>query len=245
MTPQYPHRGLFIVGTDTDVGKTYVGSLIARKLVRQGIKVGVYKPVASGCSRKQQELVADDAVHLWEAAGRPANLEQVCPQRFAAPLAPHAAAAKEGKVVDDTLLREGLENWANQCEFVIVEGAGGLLSPISAKLNVADLAIEFEYPLVIVARNRLGVVNQTQQTILAAQHYGSGLSIAGVVLNDRHSDPDDLSLETNWGDLRDRCQVPMLDHIRHGSTGLNPDVDWEEFAKPTGRKHSNSSKRSL
>ena len=76
MTPQYPHRGLFIVGTDTDVGKTYVGSLIARKLVRQGIKVGVYKPVASGCSRKQQELVADDAVHLWEAAGRPANLEQ-------------------------------------------------------------------------------------------------------------------------------------------------------------------------
>ena len=115
-----------IVGTDTDVGKTYVGSLIARKLVRQGIKVGVYKPVASGCSRERPELVADDAVDLWEAAGRPANLELVCPQRFAAPLAPHAAAAKEGKQVDDALLRDGLRNWTNQCELVIVEGAGGL-----------------------------------------------------------------------------------------------------------------------
>ena len=83
-------RGLFITGVGTEVGKTFVAATIARRLVADGLRVGVYKPVASGCSRREGRLVADDAVALWEAAGRPGTLEEVCPQRFAAPLAPHA-----------------------------------------------------------------------------------------------------------------------------------------------------------
>lgn len=235
MKGRYPTSGLFIVGTDTDVGKTYVGSLIARQLFRQGKRVGVYKPVASGCSREPHGLYAADAVALWEAAGRPANLEQVCPQQFAASLAPHAAAAREGKHVDETLLSKGLEIWCHQCDLVIVEGAGGLMSPLSSRLNVVDLAIEFAYPLVIVARNSLGVINQTLLTILAAQHYGNSLAIAGIVLNDRFSDPTDASMATNWRDLHERCEVPLLDHIHHGSTDLNPKVDWAALAQtPAG-----------
>ena len=90
-----PARGLFITGTDTEVGKTRVTAMIARSLVAAGYRVGVYKPAASGCRREGDELIADDAVALWEAAGRPATLEQVCPQRFEAPLAPHLAAREE------------------------------------------------------------------------------------------------------------------------------------------------------
>ena len=69
-----PVRGLFIAGTDTNVGKTYVAAMIARQLVAEGRRVGVYKPVASGCRWEGNELLSDDAVSLWEAAGKPGEL---------------------------------------------------------------------------------------------------------------------------------------------------------------------------
>src|SRR5438067_2324631 len=89
--------GLFVVGTDTAVGKTFVASRIAAALAKCGVRVGVYKPAASGCRQIGQALVSDDAVALWEAAGRPGELKSVCPQRFAAPLAPYLAAREERK----------------------------------------------------------------------------------------------------------------------------------------------------
>src|SRR3990172_4269791 len=100
-------RGLFITGTGTGVGKTYVAALIAQALRSAGKRVGVYKPIASGCEVRDGRLVSPDAIALWEAAGRPGTLEQVCPQIFAAPLAPHLAARAEGRRVDAGLLREG------------------------------------------------------------------------------------------------------------------------------------------
>src|SRR5690606_5011568 len=90
-------RGLFITGTDTGVGKTYVAAIIARSLRIAGFRVGVYKPAASGCRVDGAELTSDDALDLWEAAGRPGSLDEVCPQRFLAPLAPHLAARAEGR----------------------------------------------------------------------------------------------------------------------------------------------------
>src|SRR6266567_328670 len=122
--------GLFVVGTDTAVGKTFVAARIAAALARAGVRVGVYKPAASGCRRVGKLLVSDDAVALWDAAGRPGELKAVCPQRFAAPLAPHLAAKAERKQIDSKLLRRGLDYWRRRSEIVIVEGAGGLMSPI-------------------------------------------------------------------------------------------------------------------
>ena len=122
--------GLFITGTNTEVGKTHVAAQIARWLVARGHRVGVYKPAASGCRREQGILIADDALALWEAAARPLDLEAVCPQCFEPPLAPHLAAAAEGRAINRQLLRQGLAAWSD-FEMVIVEGAGGFLSPIS------------------------------------------------------------------------------------------------------------------
>ena len=97
--------GLFVTGTDTAVGKTYVTAHSWLACWRpKGHKVGVYKPVASGCRRDGDRLISDDAVALWEAAGRPGDLEHVCPQRFEAPLAPHLAAQAEGRQLDTDLL---------------------------------------------------------------------------------------------------------------------------------------------
>jgi dethiobiotin synthetase len=119
--------GFFITGTGTEVGKTYVAALIARELVAAGKRVGVYKPVASGGGGATD----DDATLLWEAAGRPLTLDQVCPQKFRAPVAPNVAARMEGRQVKANLLRTGIKPWLDACDIVLVEGAGGLMSPIS------------------------------------------------------------------------------------------------------------------
>jgi dethiobiotin synthetase len=229
--------GLFITGTGTGVGKTYVAALVARALRETGRRVGVYKPVASGCERQEGRLVSPDAVALWEAAGRPATLEQVCPQTFAAALAPHLAARAEGRRVDARLLRDGIRFWREWSEIVLVEGAGGLMSPVGDDDYNADLAAEFGYPLVIVAANELGTINATLQTLIAAGSEGRGaggercrLLVAGVVLNSPRPLGEDPSVNSNAGELARRCTAPLLATVGHGG-GFDREVDWMALAK--------------
>jgi len=221
-------RGLFIIGTGTGVGKTYVGALVARALADAGRRVGVYKPVASGCDLADGRLTSPDAIMLWEAAGRPGALDDVCPQRFAAPLAPPRAAQAEGRCVDSELVRAGLDRWQQTSDVVLVEGAGGLLSPLADDMYNADLAAEFGYPLVVVAANQLGTINATLQTLVTARTYG-GLHVAGVVLNSPASRPDDPSRHSNAAELTRRCDVPLLAEVPYGGQ-LDRDVDWWALA---------------
>jgi dethiobiotin synthetase len=248
-------RGLFVTGTGTGVGKTYVGALVAGALRDAGKRVGVYKPVASGCERNGNKLISADAVALWEGAGRPGSLSRVCPQVFAAPLAPHLAARAEGKCVDPKLLRDGIQFWLDSSEIVIVEGAGGLMSPISDDDYNADLAADFGFPLLVVAENVLGTINATLQTLITAQEKGvrtlfskNGsssqtadqkrvltplsvpLSVAGVVLNSPRSVEHDPSARSNANELRQRCTAPLLATIEFGG-GFDRAVDWWSLAK--------------
>ncbi len=206
-----PRRGIFLVGTDTNVGKTYVGCLLARAIRRKGYRVGVYKPVASGFD-PIAEIAESDPYRLWQAAGCPGSLELVCPQMFRAPLAPPAAARREGKRVNRTLLETGLAAWEPLCDVVLVEGVGGWFAPISDKDLVGDLARRFAYPVLIVAANRLGVINHTLLTVQAVER--SGLKILGVVLNDLVPVREqDLSAASNRRYLRSFSTVPILARI--------------------------------
>jgi len=225
-----PKRGLFIAGTNTEVGKTHVAAMIARDLAASGRRVGVYKPAASGCRQAAEGLIADDALALWQAAGQPLTLEQVCPQRFFAPLAPPRAALAEGRRVDATLLRTGLEPWLQASEIVIVEGAGGLMSPLSDVDYNIDLAAELGLPLVIVAANELGVINATLQTLITARARAPKLPIAGVVLNQATQRPDDASLTSNAEELAARCDAPLLTTISFGASAFDQPVDWFALA---------------
>lgn len=224
-------RGLFITGTSTGVGKTYVGTLLARALVQAGCRVGVYKPVESGCRHDGQAVIAEDACRLWEAAGRPGELSQVCPQRFVAALAPPQAAARENARVEADLLRNGFRYWQQRSELVLVEGAGGLMSPLSSRDYNADLAADLGLPLVIVAANQLGVINATLQTIITARAVAPGLPIAGVILNQTQQRADDLSVEGNAAQLRERCDVPLLATVECGQRALADPVDWLALAR--------------
>jgi dethiobiotin synthetase len=217
--------GLFITGTGTGVGKTYVAALIAKTMRDAGVRVGVYKPAASGCDCRNGELISSDAVALWDAAGRPGTLANVCPQMFAAPLAPHLAARAEKRRVDAKLLRDGLQYWRDTSDVVIVEGAGGLMSPISDEDYNADLAAEFGFPLLVVAANELGVINATLQTLITAATYCDGLDVGGIVLNAVSRRTDDASVESNADEIARRCVPPLLATIEHGC-GFDREVEW-------------------
>jgi dethiobiotin synthetase len=222
--------GLFVTGTDTAVGKTYVAAMIVRDLVAAGHRVGVYKPVASGCRRAGDALISDDALMLWEAAGQPGTLEAVCPQRFAAPLAPDLAARAEGRSVDRELLRGGLDYWTNRSEIVVVEGVGGLLSPVTEDDYVADLAHDCGWPLLVVTPNRLGTIHQTLATLVVAATFRDGLEVAGVILNEPFSTPPDESVGSNYDELCRRCVPPVLAKLPWQATAFEPRVDWWKVA---------------
>ncbi len=227
-------RGLFITGNDTGVGKTYVAALIVRALAAAGRQVGVYKPVASGCHEQNGLLRSDDAAALWEAAGRPDDLEHVCPQRFALPVAPPLAARAEGRRIDADLLRSGLEYWRERSEIVVVEGVGGLMSPIGEDEYVADLAADFGYPLVVVGRNAIGIINQTLQTLIVAATVRDGLPIAGIVLSNVVSGgalgATDPSVDSNRDELARRAVPPVLAEVAWGATDFDRAVDWFRLA---------------
>lgn len=201
-----PARGWFIAGTDTDVGKTYVACRMLERLRARGERVGAYKPVASGASEPQ----LSDAHRLWLAIGGNVPEEWVNPQSFAAPLAPPVAAEQENREVNDELLLAGVERWYGQCDTLLVEGAGGLMSPVTWSKTNADLARAIGYPLVIVARNRLGVVHQILATCEAAENHG--LTINEIVLNEVTPEHCDAAVTTN-----ERLLRPFLDKYFRGT----------------------------
>jgi len=228
-----PPFGLFITGTDTEVGKTYVATHIAKDLVASGHRVGVYKPVASECVSDGRQLVSEDAVALWEAAGHPLTLEAVCPQRFQAPLAPHLAARNEGRELDTELMRSGISAWADECDIVIVEGAGGLMSPISDDEYFADVAYDLGYPTIVVAPNSIGVINQSLSALITAACFRDGIPIAGVILNDARMFDGDVSMETNREQISSRSVSPVLTRLRYEGDEFDEQIDWMMVAQQT------------
>jgi len=229
-----PCRGLFVTGTDTDVGKTFLSSLILRQMQAEGYHPGAYKPVCSGSERNEQgEPRWQDADILAAAVGNAHAVDCIAPQRFHAAVAPHRAARLEGKQVDEQQLDAGLHRLQEQVEWLLIEGAGGLLSPVSDSSNNADLASRWGYPLLVVARAGLGTLNHTLLTIEAAQ--SRDLPVVGIVLNCPPGvSAEDPSLPYNREDLARLTTVPVLGTVETGRTDPLPFpvVDLFDFARP-------------
>ena len=204
---------IFVTGTDTNVGKTYVSCLIIRRLREAGFTVGAYKPVCSGA-----ELDAEghpfwsDVESLRSAAGQQLPLDLICPQRFLAAIAPNAAAELEGSVVCNDLLLTGISAWATRADALIVEGAGGIFCPLSNEFTVLDLASQIQAPVIVVAANRLGVISHTRLTVECLRH--NGLDVAAVVLNEVQApDVADLSHTKNAEQLSHWIPDVALLHV--------------------------------
>jgi dethiobiotin synthetase len=210
--------GLFITATDTSVGKTYVAALIARQLRGTGMRVGAYKPCASGSvAGPAGRPLWGDVEELFRATGERFERRRICPQCFAAPVAPPVAARLEGRQVSHDLLESGLAFWRGHVDFLLIEGVGGLLAPLTEESSVADFARRVGYPLVIVARVGLGTINHTLLTVEAA--LARGLRVAGVVLNQAEPNESGPAAETNPAELARRCPAPVLGVLPHSGVG--------------------------
>jgi dethiobiotin synthetase len=169
-------RALFVTGTDTNVGKTFVACALIAALRAHGRRVAVMKPIETGVADRPE-----DALALRAAAEDPVPLDTVCPIRLRAPLAPSVAARLEGRTIDPEDLVQRVGARASGSDLLLVEGAGGLLVPIAGTFTFADLARRAALPVLIVAANRLGAVNHTALTARAASAFG--LAVRGFVLS--------------------------------------------------------------
>ena len=169
--------GLFVTGTDTGVGKTVVACGLIQALRAEGVDVAAMKPVETGVGRDGPA----DALALATAMGLSEPLELICPLRFELPAAPSVAAADARSPLDLKEVRSAWQTLQGRHEFVVVEGAGGLLVPLRDDFDMADLALEMRLPLVVVARPALGTINHTLLTIREAERRGVGL--LGVIFS--------------------------------------------------------------
>jgi len=202
--------GLFITGTDTGVGKTFIACGLASLLREMGYKVGVMKPAETGCEPRDGDPFPQDAFYLKEASGCAEPLEQICPYRFHEPLAPSVAAAREGIKIDVSILSQNFEKISSAHDVTIVEGAGGLLVPLLPHYTYADLVGLLKLPVVVVAANRLGAINHL---LLTLEHAACrGLRVLGYVLNQLEAQPS-LAAETNPEALLSLTAVARLGTI--------------------------------
>ena len=222
-------RGLFITGTDTDVGKTAVAVAITTALVASGRRVGVSKPVASGIAAADAPL--SDPFRLWEAAVRPLSPEDVCPQVFRAAMAPPHAARAEGRRVDDRLLRDAVHRWTQESDIVVVEGAGGLYSPIAENTLCVDLARDLGFPIIVVDSTRLGGIGRTLATVKAAR--ADGLHVAACVLSevtppqaDTGPASESAITRATFEEIARYLPGVAVTLLHHGSKTFAPLVDW-------------------
>ena len=204
--------GIFITGTDTGVGKTFVACGLASLLTDSGYRVGVMKPAETGCVEKDGELFPGDTARLKEASGCEEPLEKICPYRLKDPLAPSVAAERSGVTIDIGLLQKLYGEISSKHNITIVEGAGGLLVPLLPHYTYADLAKLLKLPVIVVAANRLGAINHL---LLTLEHASCrGLRVLGYVLNHLESQPS-LAAETNTDALRYLTAVSCLGEIPH------------------------------
>jgi dethiobiotin synthetase len=201
-------RGLIITGTDTGVGKTYVASRIAAALRAAGVRVGAYKPVCSGASEPTSPSPRwDDVEALWAATGAAYPRERIAPQCLLAPLAPPVAARQEGTRVKTQLLRGGMDWWRDRVDLLLIEGAGGWLSPVSDEEAFADFAVDAGCPVLVIAADRLGMINHTLLTVEAIE--ARGMTVAGIIVN-RLSLQVDASVASNLAELERRVSAPVV-----------------------------------
>lgn len=199
-------RGIFVTGTDTSVGKTIVAATLTRLLRMNGVRVGVMKPVTSGCREEDGRRVSDDALLLCQAAGIVCS-DDNAPYRLREPLAPSEAARIDGLRIDLHHIKEAYDRLSAMYDYLIVEGAGGLMVPLSGGLLVADLALLLGLPLLVVVRPGLGTINHTVLTCYAAGQLG--LSVAGVIINGMPESPA-LAEKSAPHQIGSLCGAPVL-----------------------------------
>lgn len=196
----------FVVGTDTEIGKTLISSAILHTLNEHGIPAAGMKPIASGATYIDGTWQNEDSHALAAASNVSLPLELITPYLFQEPVAPHIAAAKDNVKLDASHIQHCYHQITQRADAVVVEGVGGFRVPLTEHFDTADLAVQFGLPIVLVVGLRLGCLNHALLTAEAIA--ARGLRLAGWVAN--ISDPDMPYQNENIAALQTRLQAPML-----------------------------------
>lgn len=207
-------RGVFVTGTDTGVGKTYVGAGIAESFVCSGVDTGVMKPAETGCRRRSGLLIPRDALKLMNAAGVRDSLDLVNPYRFQKPLAPSIAAEYEGTRISRGKIVKAYRELSRRHDFMIVEGAGGIMVPLLDNYTYLELARDIDLPVLIIARPGLGTINHTLLTIASLKN--KRIPIAGIVINHAQVGKKGLAEKTNPVAIERLSGIRILGVIAYG-----------------------------
>ncbi len=213
-------KGLFITGTDTDVGKTYITTQIIRQLQAIAVPIKVRKPTESGCKlQKNGELHPTDGFALWQANNKKETLSTITPYRFEPAIAPNRAAMLSQKTINTSDLKATCVKNVESNDFLIVEGAGGFYSPLSSDGLNADLAIALNLNIVLIVKDRLGCINHTLLTLDAIKK--SELTCVAIVLN-LSTDETTVTYE-HLKEIKEQCQAPVFSCFKNAQ--LEPITD--------------------
>ncbi len=203
---------IFVTGTDTEVGKTYVSVGLLKLLASQGFSTLGIKPLASGCEQKDGELYNEDAMQLHSASSIKLDYQAINPLTFIPPVAPHIPAEQQGMPLSTQLVNEKcITAMQYPADATIVEGIGGWLMPLSYNETMADFVVANQLPVVLVVGLRLGCLNHTLLTYQAIQQ--AGVSMLGWVAN--CMEPDMLAQQENISMLKAWITQPCLGIINY------------------------------
>ncbi len=214
---------LFITGTGTGVGKTTVAAALVRASIARDLPTVAFKPVESGCEEVDGILQPADAELLWRAQGGHGPVPTwLCRYRYRRPASPEAAARGEEEVVNLERLAEDVATQDGD-GLVLIEGAGGLLVPLTHDASCCDLAIRLQARVLVVGSAGLGTINHTLLTVEVAR--ARGLDVAGVVLNGWRTEGDFAFALENAQDIAHHGRVEVLDVLPWASDTRSIDAD--------------------
>jgi dethiobiotin synthetase len=205
---------LFVAGTDTGVGKTFITALLAKALVDQGVDVKVQKWVSTGNSNLSEDCVfiyellenkSDETIHGLQDIT--VSRSDVAPYCLPFPASPHLAAERAGVTIETEVIRDAFIRLESSCEILIVEGVGGVLVPLSRAMLLADLVADLKLPTLVVARSGLGTLNHTLLTLEALRH--RNIQIVGVLLNSQGGE-DSFIVRDNQRTIAEMGQVEVF-----------------------------------
>lgn len=218
-------KNLFITGTGTDVGKTFVTGLILKKLRENGKNAAYYKAAMSGNDRRPDgSLIPGDALHVKTVSGIEQPLEEMCPYIYESAVSPHLASRIEGNPVRMDVVKKGFEEVCSKYEYVTMEGSGGILCPIcfdEAKIWLEDVIKELDLSCLIIADAGLGTINSVVLTVEYMR--ARNIPVKGIFFNHYH--PGDVMEEDNLKMCEYRTGLKVLACIEDGSAELNIDAD--------------------
>ena len=214
-------RGIFVTAIGTDVGKTYVSALLVKKMRDLGYNCGYFKPALSGAEEINGEIIPGDCAYVLKTAGINKKPQDVASYIFKTAVSPHLAAEIEGVTIQKNKIKKDFEDLKKEFDYIIVEGAGGIICPFNLdkknQLLLSDVIKSLDLDVIVVATTKLGSINAT---VLTTEYIKSqGINVRGIILN--NYTPDDFMEVDNKNQIEYLSGINIITEVCKNEKDLN------------------------